>query len=121
MPESARRTGWRNEAHDERASRDNVHAHYDLGNDFYRLWLDEQMLYTCAYFPNPEVTLEQAQVAKMDRVCRKLWLRPGDRVVDAGCGWGAMALHMARCYGATGAGVQHLRRAGRRGPCSRQT
>ena len=80
-------------------SRDNVHHHYDLGNDFYRLWLDEQLLYTCAFFREPDVSLEEAQVAKMDRVARKVWLRPGDRVVEAGCGWGALALHMARNYG----------------------
>ena len=82
------------------AARDNIHHHYDLGNEFYRLWLDREMLYTCAYFPTPDVTLEQAQVAKMDHVCRKLRLRPGDTVVEAGCGWGALALHMATRYGA---------------------
>ncbi len=81
------------------ASRDNVYHHYDIGNDFYRLWLDQQLAYTCAYFPSPEVSLEDAQVAKFDHVCRKLWLRPGERVVEAGCGWGALALHMARNYG----------------------
>jgi cyclopropane-fatty-acyl-phospholipid synthase len=77
----------------------NIHHHYDIGNDFYRLWLDHQLLYTCAYFPAPSVGLEQAQVAKMDYVCRKLRLRPGERVVEAGCGWGALAMHMAREYG----------------------
>jgi cyclopropane-fatty-acyl-phospholipid synthase len=82
-----------------RGSRDNIHRHYDLGNDFYRLWLDERMLYTCAYFPTPMVTLEDAQVAKMELVCRKVGLRPGERVVEAGCGWGALALHMARQHG----------------------
>jgi len=81
-------------------ARHNIHHHYDLGNDFYRLWLDEQMIYTCAYFPTREMGLAQAQVAKLDHVCRKLRLRPGDRVVEAGCGWGALALHMARHYGA---------------------
>ncbi len=80
-------------------SRDNIHKHYDIGNDFYQLWLDEQMVYTCAYFPTPGATLEQAQVAKMDHVCRKLHLRPGETVVEAGCGWGALARHMARHYG----------------------
>jgi len=83
------------------ASRDNVHHHYDIGNDFYRLWLDEQMAYTCAYFPTAEASLEQAQIAKFDHVCRKLRLKPGERVVEAGCGWGALALHMARHYGVT--------------------
>jgi cyclopropane-fatty-acyl-phospholipid synthase len=82
-----------------RRARENIHHHYDIGNDFYRLWLDEQLVYTCAYFPRPDDSLEQAQVAKMDHVCRKLRLRPGDRVVEAGCGWGALALHMARHYG----------------------
>jgi cyclopropane-fatty-acyl-phospholipid synthase len=81
------------------ASRDNVYHHYDIGNDFYRLWLDEQLAYTCAYFPSPEVSLEAAQVAKFDHVCRKVQLRPGESVVEAGCGWGALALHMARNYG----------------------
>lgn len=80
-------------------SRDNIHHHYDLGNDFYRLWLDEAMQYTCAYFPDPAMTLEQAQLAKMDHVCRKLRLKPGERVVEAGCGWGGLARHMARHYG----------------------
>jgi len=84
-----------------RGSRENIHRHYDLGNDFYRLWLDARMLYTCAYFPTPEATLEDAQVAKMDHVCRKVALRPGEHVVEAGCGWGALALHMARHYGVT--------------------
>jgi cyclopropane-fatty-acyl-phospholipid synthase len=80
-------------------SRKNIHRHYDLGNDFYKLWLDDQLLYTCAYFPTPASTLEHAQIAKMDHVCRKLRLQPGETVVEAGCGWGALALHMAREYG----------------------
>jgi cyclopropane-fatty-acyl-phospholipid synthase len=84
-----------------RAARDNVHHHYDLGNDFYRLWLDREMVYTCAYFPTPDATLEEAQLAKMDLVCRKLRLKPGDRVVEAGCGWGSLAMFMAERYGAT--------------------
>ncbi len=82
-------------------SRDNVHHHYDLGNDFYVEWLDRALLYTCAYFEAPGVSLEDAQVAKMDLVCRKLALRPGETVAEAGCGWGALARHMARRYGVT--------------------
>ena len=82
-------------------SRDNIHRHYDLGNDFYRLWLDERMLYTCAYFPAPSASLEQAQLAKMEHVCRKVALQPGERVVEAGCGWGALALYMAKQHGVT--------------------
>jgi len=83
-----------------RGSRANIHRHYDLGNDFYRLWLDARMLYTCAYFPTPSLSLEDAQLAKMEHVCRKLGLRPGDRVIEAGCGWGGLALYMARHHGA---------------------
>ena len=79
----------------------NIHHHYDIGNGFYRLWLDDQLVYTCAYFPTPNTTLEAAQLAKMDHVCRKLRLKPGESVVEAGCGWGALALHMARHYGVT--------------------
>jgi cyclopropane-fatty-acyl-phospholipid synthase len=100
FPDSTRRSLTARELHDERTSRDNVHNHYDLGNEFYRLWLDESMSYTCAYFPARETPLEAAQIAKMDRVCQKIWLKPGDRVIEAGCGWGSLALHMARKYGA---------------------
>jgi len=89
---------WRPHSTRRRARR-NIHHHYDLGNDFYRLWLDEHLLYTCAYFPTPEATLEEAQIAKMDLVCRKLGLRPGERVVEAGFGWGGLSLHMAEHYG----------------------
>jgi len=80
-------------------SRDNIHHHYDIGNEFYSLWLGSTMAYTCAYYPTPTATLDQAQVAKMDHVCRKLRLRPGETVVEAGCGWGTLAMHMARNYG----------------------
>ena len=80
-------------------SRDNIHAHYDLGNSFYKLWLDPELSYTCAYFPTPAATLAEAQIAKMDLVCQKIRLKPGETVIEAGCGWGALALHMARNYG----------------------
>jgi len=85
--------------HSLRRSRQNVHHHYDIGNDFYRLWLDRELVYTCAYFETPAADLETAQRAKHDHVCRKLGLRTGERVVEAGCGWGSLALHMARHYG----------------------
>ncbi len=85
-----------------RRAADNIHHHYDIGNDFYRLWLDEAaMQYTCAYYPDPAMTLEEAQIAKMSHVCRKLQLKPGDRVVEAGCGWGGFALYMAKNHGVT--------------------
>ncbi|MGH8625440.1 MAG: class I SAM-dependent methyltransferase [Gammaproteobacteria bacterium] len=73
--------------------------HYDLGNDFYRLWLDGAMQYSCAYYSTPGSDLDQAQTAKMDHICRKLRLAPGERVIEAGCGWGGLAIHMARRYG----------------------
>src|SRR5205823_7761265 len=82
-----------------RAAKENVHRHYDLGNEFYRLWLDREMVYTCAYFPTPDCPLEQAQVSKMKLVCQKLQLKAGERVVEAGCGWGSLALFMAKEYG----------------------
>ncbi len=81
-------------------ARENIHHHYDIGNAFYSLWLDSgEMQYTCAYFPNPDISLEQAQVAKLHHICRKLQLKPGDTVVEAGCGWGGLARFMARHYG----------------------
>lgn len=82
-------------------SRHNIHHHYDIGNDFYQLWLDAEMLYTCAYFPHPAASLEEAQIAKMELVCRKLRLQPGQTVVEAGCGWGGLARYMAKSYGVT--------------------
>lgn len=105
VPRSSRKRrfkAWRNRPrrNTRAGSRSNIHHHYDLGNDFYRLWLDEEMVYTCAYFPHEDATIGEAQRAKMDHVCRKLELRPGQRVVEAGCGWGALAIHMAREYGA---------------------
>jgi len=96
-----RASSWYRQAANSLAgSRRNIHHHYDIGNDFYRLWLDEEMLYTCAYFPEPELSLEAAQIAKMDLVCRKLRLKGGERVVEAGCGWGGLARYMAKQYGA---------------------
>ncbi len=80
-------------------ARRNVAAHYDLGNDFFRLILDDTMTYSCALFERPEMTLEEAQVAKLDRICRKLDLQPGERLLEIGTGWGALAIHAARHHG----------------------
>ena len=80
-------------------ARENALSHYDLGNDFFAGWLDPSMTYTCAYFERPDQSLAQAQRAKLELVCRKLALQPGERVVEAGSGWGALALHMAAHYG----------------------
>jgi cyclopropane-fatty-acyl-phospholipid synthase len=85
-------------------ARRNVAWHYDLGNDFYRLWLDETMTYSCAYFVDSNATLEQAQMAKLELICRKLDLRPGLRLLDVGCGWGALLIHAARYHGVSGVG-----------------
>ena len=92
--------GHRRIANSHDKAKDNIYHHYDIGNDFYRLWLDRaEMQYTCAYFPDREMTLEQAQVAKLHHICRKLELKPGQQVVEAGCGWGGLALFMAKHYG----------------------
>ncbi|MBV9887168.1 MAG: class I SAM-dependent methyltransferase [Acidobacteria bacterium] len=81
-------------------SKKNIRAHYDLGNEFYRLFLDSQMMYSCAYFRDRFDSLETAQLEKIDMACRKLDLQPGDRVLEIGCGWGSFAIHAARNYGA---------------------
>jgi cyclopropane-fatty-acyl-phospholipid synthase len=83
------------------AARRNIQQHYDIGNDFYRLWLDRDLVYTCAYFDEADMSLEEAQTAKMDHICRKLRLQRGNTVIEAGCGWGALAIHMASRYGAS--------------------
>jgi len=87
----------------------NIRFHYDLGNEFYRLFLDPRMVYSCAYFRTPEMTLEQAQVAKLDHICRKLNVQPGERFLDIGCGWGALVEHVASRYDAqaTGCTLSH--------------
>ena len=82
-----------------------VRYHYDVGNDFYALWLDPRMVYSCAYFRSPDDTLEDAQLAKLDHVCRKLRLRPGHRFLDVGCGWGALIMHAAASYGVDAVGI----------------
>jgi len=81
-------------------SRRNIAAHYDLGNDLFSLFLDPALVYSCAYFESPEVSLADAQTAKLDRICRALELAPGDRLLEIGTGWGALAIHAAREYGA---------------------
>ncbi len=81
-----------------RASR-NIRAHYDLSNDFYRLFLDDSMTYSCAYFPTPDTSLADAQQAKIEMICRKLAPEPGQHVLEIGSGWGALAIHLARHHG----------------------
>ncbi|MGI5482383.1 class I SAM-dependent methyltransferase [Streptomyces lavendofoliae] len=99
--EVRRRTG---PLHTKRRDKEAISHHYDVGNDFYELVLGPSMVYSCAYW-SPGGTLEEAQTAKLDLICRKLALRPGDRLLDVGCGWGSLAIHAAREYGARVVGV----------------
>ena len=85
-------------------SRKNISHHYDRGNNFYRLWLDESMTYSCAYFRTEKDTLEQAQLQKYEHICRKLQLVKGDSLIDIGCGWGGMLIYAAKNYGVSGVG-----------------
>jgi cyclopropane-fatty-acyl-phospholipid synthase len=80
-------------------ARKNISAHYDLGNDLFAAFLDERMMYSCAYFPRPGASLEEAQVAKLDRICTQLRLGPGNHLLEIGTGWGGLAVHAARGYG----------------------
>ena len=92
-------------AHSKTENRDAIQFHYDVSNEFYALWLDEAMVYSCAYFEQPGNDLERAQQAKLDHICRKLLLEPGDRFLDIGCGWAALVIHAARHYGVRAHGV----------------
>ncbi|MDX2251078.1 MAG: class I SAM-dependent methyltransferase [Nitrospira sp.] len=85
--------------------RDDIKYHYDVGNEFYRLWLDDRMIYSCAYFQTGEETIHAAQRAKLDHVCRKLRLRSGERLLDIGCGWGGLILYAAKHYGVHAVGI----------------
>lgn len=101
------KTGLRSwlQRNDPRKSKSNVAHHYDISDDLYRLFLDEDMQYSCAYFTDPAMSLEAAQTAKKQHIGRKLMIRPGDRVLDIGCGWGGLALTLARDFGAHVTGV----------------
>ncbi|PYJ18817.1 MAG: class I SAM-dependent methyltransferase [Verrucomicrobia bacterium] len=79
--------------------------HYDVSNDFYRLWLDRRMVYSCAYFRSPSDNLDAAQEQKLDYICRKLRLGPGQRLLDIGCGWGGLVIHAAKHFGARAEGI----------------
>ena len=92
-------------SHTPAQDRDDIMHHYDVGNDFYGLWLDERLIYSCAYFQTGEETIHAAQRAKLDHVCRKLRLQPGERLLDIGCGWGGLILHAAQHYGVHAIGI----------------
>ena len=89
----------------EGANREFIQFHYDVGNDFYRLFLDPEMQYSCAYFPEGVETLEDAQTAKLDMICRKLRLAEGETFLDIGCGWGGLVRHAAKHYGVKAHGI----------------
>ncbi|MDL5031257.1 cyclopropane-fatty-acyl-phospholipid synthase family protein [Pelomonas sp. APW6] len=91
--------------HTRASDRQAVRYHYDVSNAFYALWLDAERVYSCAYFETPDDTLEQAQRQKLDHICRKLRLRPGEHLLDIGCGWGALACWAARHHGAIVHGI----------------
>ncbi|MEC7475261.1 MAG: C17 cyclopropane fatty acid synthase CfaB [Pseudomonadota bacterium] len=93
------------EAHDKATDAEAISYHYDLSNDFYRLWLDHDMVYSCAYFETGEEDIDQAQQAKLRLICRKLRLKPGDHLLDVGCGWGGLARFAAREFGAEVFGI----------------
>lgn len=103
-------TAWEKEPvrgrlHSKVRDQESVRFHYDVSNDFYELWLDPALVYSCAYFESAEDSLEAAQAQKLDYICRKLRLQPGERLLDIGCGWGALVLHAARNYGVEATGI----------------
>jgi cyclopropane-fatty-acyl-phospholipid synthase len=91
--------------HTRKSDKQAIEYHYDVSNEFYALWLDPQMVYSCAYFPTGDEDLATAQTAKLEHVCRKLMLQPGETLLDIGCGWGALAIHAARYHGVRAIGV----------------
>lgn len=114
--------------HSKRRDEQAIHYHYDIANDFYALWLDPEMVYSCAYFQTPHDDLETAQKQKLDYICRKLRLKPGEQLLDIGCGWGGLICHAAREYGVRALGItlsnnqfqfvqQKIRNSGLTGRC----
>jgi cyclopropane-fatty-acyl-phospholipid synthase len=96
---------WRHYMNPLEQARRNVAVHYDLGNEFFKLWLGKEMVYSCAYFRSAKEDIDTAQERKLDHICAKLGLREGARLLDIGCGWGGFLLHAAARYGAGGLGV----------------
>jgi cyclopropane-fatty-acyl-phospholipid synthase len=99
------RTKWRLFLHQHRSNRRNIAHHYDVSNAFYRIWLDQRMVYSCAYFRDDADTLDTAQLQKLDHICRKLQLARGERLLDIGCGWGGLLFHAAERYGVDATGI----------------
>ncbi|MGZ5041543.1 MAG: class I SAM-dependent methyltransferase [Usitatibacter sp.] len=97
--------GPTNERHTKSADREAIQHHYDVSNEFYALWLDPRMVYSCAYFHSDDDTLEAAQLQKLDHICTKLRLAPGESFLDIGCGWGALVIRAAERYGVKATGI----------------
>ena len=102
---SGRAARLRGRLHSRQRDRAAIQYHYDVSNDFYALWLDKRMTYSCAYFEHGDEDIDAAQEAKYDLICRKLRLRPGERLLDIGCGWGGLMLFAAERYGVDATGV----------------
>jgi cyclopropane-fatty-acyl-phospholipid synthase len=124
-----RKTHMKGRLHSRSRDRRAVAFHYDISNDFYALWLDRRMIYSCAYFSDPEQDLDTAQERKLDYICRKLRLERGERFLDIGCGWGGLIIHAAGEYGVNALGItlsrpqaelanERIQRAGLSGRCS---
>ena len=99
------RARWRTFRNQHRSNKSNIQHHYDVSDAFYRLWLDQGMVYSCAYFRDDGESLEDAQVRKLDHICRKLMLKPGETFLDIGCGWGGQILWAAQHYGVDATGI----------------
>jgi cyclopropane-fatty-acyl-phospholipid synthase len=103
--EEWRETGLAGRAHTRERDMQAVRYHYDVGNDFYALWLDSRMVYSCGYFQREDASLDEAQTAKLEHICRKLRLKPGERLLDIGCGWGGLVMYAAEHYGVHATGI----------------
>ena len=105
--ESGRSLAYRGaaSAHSRDANREAIRFHYDVSNEFYKLWLDRAMVYSCGYFERADEAIDDAQQAKLEHICRKLLLKPGERFLDIGCGWGALVIHAARAHGVRAHGI----------------
>jgi cyclopropane-fatty-acyl-phospholipid synthase len=99
------RSGPRMIRHTRKIDAEAIAYHYDVSNEFYALWLDRNMVYSCGYFRSPEDTLEAAQIQKLDHILTKLRVRPGDRLLDIGCGWGTLVMRAAEKFGAKSLGI----------------
>ncbi|HEY9897781.1 MAG TPA: cyclopropane-fatty-acyl-phospholipid synthase family protein [Pantanalinema sp.] len=101
----SRRKPWRPFVHSRKRDAEAIQYHYDVSNDFYRLWLDRNMVYSCGYFEGGTEDIHQAQEQKLDHICRKLLLQPGERFLDIGCGWGSLLRWAAKHYGVEATGI----------------